>query len=280
MKSRRFGSTRPPAPADAATGTRDETYSNEEWRDRRLFPAEGTIPEPDPTLQGQVGPAPAFHDIALTTMGRLNMAGLRPDHDVLDIGCGVGRTARYLCDYLEPTARYAGFDIMEDLIAWCRTEITPRFPNFEFRHTPMFNSAYLPDPALEAADRFAFPYDDGSFDFAFAHSVFTHLPADAVANYLAEAYRVLRPGGILYATWFLFDTTPEGHPNPIVDAMRVDPSGDVAVRFADIPDAATGYRTGYVRDLYRSHGLSIVDPIHPGFQRMQDAVVAVRPQTE
>lgn len=83
---------------------------------------------PDPLLQNQVGPPGVFQDVGLTTMGRLNMAGLRPDHDVLDIGCGVGRTARYLCDYLNADVRYEGFDIMEPLIRWCQENITPAFP--------------------------------------------------------------------------------------------------------------------------------------------------------
>ena len=82
----------------------------------RLFPAEATLPMPDPSLQNQVGPPGVFQDVGLTTMGRLNMAGLRPEHDVLDIGCGVGRTARFLCDHLSPEAHYEGFDIMESLM--------------------------------------------------------------------------------------------------------------------------------------------------------------------
>ena len=108
-------------------------------------------------------------------MGRLNMAGLRPEHDVLDVGCGVGRTARFLCDYLSADARYEGFDIVEMLIDWCQAEITPRFPNFRFRYIPLFNSEYLPDAALPSAAELRFPYPDESFDFVFAHSVFTHL---------------------------------------------------------------------------------------------------------
>src|SRR5207244_8730559 len=54
-----------------------------------------------------------------------------------------------------------------------------------------------------AASRYRFPYDDASFDFAFATSVFTHLDAESTGNYLDEAHRVLRPGGRLLATFFV-----------------------------------------------------------------------------
>jgi SAM-dependent methyltransferase len=241
----------------------------------RLYPAEETIPMPSLTLQGSVGPAPAFHDVALNTMGRMNMAGLRPEHDVLDIGCGVGRTARYLCDFLDRSASYEGFDIMEEMIRWCQTEITPRFPNFNFKHTPLFNAAYLPDAALPTAETFSFPYENESFDFAFAHSIFTHLMPDASLNYLREIRRVLRPDGIIYATWFLFAEKLAASSNPMIAGMHLDASGTFAVREIDIPDAAVAYQEDFMREAYSSHDLVIDGPIHPGF-RLQDAVVAVR----
>ena len=266
-KGSRVDSPGPPAPA------------SDSWRELRLYPAEATLPMPSLELQGRVGPAPAFHDVALTTMGRMNMAGLRPEHDVLDIGCGVGRTARYLCDFLDPSSRYEGFDIMEEMILWCQTEITPRFPNFRFRFAALFNTAYRPDPSLPSAETFSFPYGDESFDFAFAHSVFTHLPPDAALNYLSEVDRVLRPGGILYATWFLFSDELSANPNPLIAGMHLDPSGTFAVHDPDVPDTAVAYREHLVREAYSSNGLSIVEPVHPGFRRLQDAIVANRQPT-
>ena len=248
----------------------------ETWPQTRLFPAEAMLPVPDLSLQNQVGPPGVFHDVGLTTMGRLNMAGLRPEHDVLDIGCGVGRTARYLCDYLNPAARYEGFDIMEALIEWCQAEITPRFSNFRFTFVPLYNSAYLPDSSLPSAAELAFPYPDQSFVFAFAHSVFTHLSPHASANYLREIRRVLRPGGISYSTWFLFQETPQGNPSPLVAGMELDDSGNFAVHDREVPDTAVGYEEGFVRECYSTAGLTIVEPIHPGFAKLQDAVVAIR----
>jgi SAM-dependent methyltransferase len=250
--------------------------SSAAWREMRLYPAETTIPMPSVTMQSRVGPAPAFHDVALTTMGRMNMAGLRPDHDVLDIGCGVGRTARYLCDFLDASARYEGFDIKEGMVSWCQSEITPRFPNFRFQFTPMFNTSYKPDPTLPAASTFTFPYPDESFDFAFAHSVFTHLPPEATSNYLSEIGRVLRPGGISYSTWFLFEDELSTNPNPMIAEMQLDASGNFAVHDPDVPDNAVAYREHFAREMYSANRLTMVGPVHPGFRRLQDAIVAVK----
>jgi SAM-dependent methyltransferase len=35
--------------------------------------------------------------------------------------------------------------------------------------------------------------------------VFTHIVEDSALHYLAECARILRPGGVLVSTWFLFD---------------------------------------------------------------------------
>jgi SAM-dependent methyltransferase len=276
MKPRRKGAR---TNGQAASRPPDDT-DDHSWRELRLYPAEGTIPMPSPELQARVGPAPAFHDVALNTMGRMNMAGLRPEHDVLDIGCGVGRTARYLCDFLEPDARYEGFDIMEEMIAWCQAEITPRFPNFRFSFAPLFNSAYRPDHSLPTAEEFVFPYPDRSFDFVFAHSVFTHLPLPAVRNYLRQTNRVLRGGGTFYATWFTFVDQPGSHPNPLVASMHLDPSGEFAIHDPEVPDTAVAYRVDAARAAYASAGLQIEGPIHPGFRRLQDAIVATKAMDE
>ena len=246
------------------------------WRWVRSFPDEGTIPMPSEELQARVGPAPAFHDVALTTMGRMNMAGLRPDHAVLDVGCGVGRTARYLCDYMDSDARYEGFDIMEEMVAWCQENITPRFPNFRFTHTPLYNTAYKPDDSLPSADAFTFPYPEGTFDFAFAHSVFTHLPPGSTTNYLRELHRVLKPGGTAYTTWFLFDGALSASPKTMVAEMTLDHSGLFAVHNPEVPDNAVGYRESYVMEQFSESGLTVVGPVHYGFARLQDVVVAVK----
>jgi SAM-dependent methyltransferase len=240
---------------------------------RALFPAEARIPRPDGSLGRYAVGTNRFDQIALVGMGRMIMAGLRPDHDVLDIGCGVGRMARYLCDYLRPTARYEGFDVIEEPVKWCQGHITPLFPNFNFQFTPLFNTAYSPDHALPSASQFRFPYPDESFDFVFAHSVFTHLLPDEARNYVHETARVLRRGGLSYSTWILFGDADDEHRHPHIPQMHRDASGSFALLNPDVPEKAVAYDEAFVLETCKSSGLAAV--IHPAF-RIQDAVVATK----
>src|SRR5690348_9362847 len=45
-------------------------------------------------------------------------AGLQPDHSVLDLGCGIGRLALPLTQYLSEQGYYRGIDINLSGIAW------------------------------------------------------------------------------------------------------------------------------------------------------------------
>jgi SAM-dependent methyltransferase len=132
-------------------------------------------------------------------------AGLEPDDDVLDVGCGAGRMARPLAGWLRGT--YEGFDVQRRPIRWCRRSYA-EYPNFRFRHLDVANPAYNPG-GRAAATELRFPYADASFDFAILASLFTHLAGDAVRAYLTELRRVLRPGARAFATWFLLDPEVE-----------------------------------------------------------------------
>lgn len=168
------------------------------------------------------------------------VGGLRPDDRVLDIGCGVGRVAIPLTRVLSPTARYEGFDVVRAAIRWCRRNITPQHPNFHFLHANLYNSFYNRKGATAA--RYRFPYDDASFDFAFATSVFTHLDLASAQNYLDEAHRVLRKGGRLLATFFV-----SGGPEPGLD-FRHRREG-YALLDPNIPDAAIQFDETLLRTM-------------------------------
>src|SRR4051812_29218927 len=92
------------------------------------------------------------------------LGGLQPDHDVLEPGCGTGRMAVALADYLTPEGSYEGFDVVADAVNWCVANITADHPNFRFRHVDVRNPAYNPKGALDPKE-FSFPYRDGAFDF-------------------------------------------------------------------------------------------------------------------
>lgn len=193
------------------------------------------------------------------------LAGLAPSSHVLDIGCGIGRMARPLVRHLGPEGRYAGFDVNADGIAWCKDRYRA-FPNADFQVADLFNARYNPGGTQDAAS-FVFPYADATFDLAIATSVFTHLLPDAADRYLAEAARVLRPGGRLFATFFLLgDDAGE-------DVRLLDPA---------MPEERVDLREGWVRDALRRHGFGAV-AVHPGswsgraeHTSFQDIIVAER----
>ena len=146
--------------------------------------------------------------------------GLEPDGDVLDIGCGIGRNAVALVPHLTE-GTYEGFDVVPQFIRWCRRNITPSHPNFHFQVAEVRNRQYNPTAGSPAAE-YAFPYAAGSFDLAWAASVFTHMRPNEINRYLSEAYRVLRPGGQLVCTFFLVDPTVDRPDRRGSSAFRLD----------------------------------------------------------
>jgi len=133
-------------------------------------------------------------------------AGLQPTDQVLDIGCGVGRIALPLADYLRSPGGYVGFDVSGRAVRACRKRFARVRPDFRFEWLDILNRDYNALGAIAEA-KARFPCTDGSIDLAFAASVFSHLQIDTVARYLAEAARVLKPGGRFFFT--AYTLTPE-----------------------------------------------------------------------
>jgi len=136
--------------------------------------------------------------------------GLHQDSAVLDIGSGIGRTAIPLAKYLSGQGRYDGFDVVKRGVDWCNKHIASKHENFQFKYIPLNNDLYRKSGT--EPERFKFPYPDGTFDLAVVNSVFTHMVAAEVENYFVEMARVLRPGGVVYATFFLYDDRGTGFP--------------------------------------------------------------------
>lgn len=182
----------------------------------------------------------------------VELAGLRPEERVLDIGCGVGRMARPLAGWLASEGSYDGFDLVGEALDWCRD----RYPadRFRFARLDVHNARYHPGGSAPA-ERARFPYPDGAFDFAFAASVFTHLLPGAVERYLAETARVLRPGGRALLTFFLAEEPAWRLRHPLGAALVADPA---------LPEEAIGYPEAWVRERIAAAGLALREPVHHG----------------
>ena len=222
----------------------------------------GGLPTPPRDLRMIVGDfgSPLFYRIVGRTFaGYLReLCGLRPDHRVLDVGCGCGQVAAALSRRLGRDGSYEGFDIVPALTQWCAEQITPRYPRFRFRHADIRNSAYNADGSV-AASEYVFPYADASFDVVFAKSVFTHLLEDDMRNYLREVGRVLKDGGRALLTFFLLDEEAERNIAAGVSAMAFQsPAGIATVVEAHNPEGAVTYREEQMREECARAGLRVL----------------------
>ena len=116
---------------------------------------------------------------------------------ILDFGCAGGRVIRCFKDVAD---RYEiwGVDIRADHIFWCQQHLSP-----PFRFTTTTTQPHL-------------PFEDGSFQFIYACSIFTHI-GDLEDAWLLEMRRILRPGGMLFATV---------HDNHTIDLILSSPPDD------------------------------------------------------
>jgi len=193
--------------------------------------------------------------------------GLLPEHRVLDIGCGIGNLALGLADYLQ--AGYDGFDIHREAVTWCQQAITPRYPTFRFHHADVASGAYNAGGRLPAS-AFRFPLPSQGFDFVFLGSVFTHLLPDAVEQYVREIGRLLAPGGVCVASYFLLnDQTRAGIEagNSFMSFATTHPSGACRLHDASKPESAVALEEAFVTRAYEDAGLRIQDVRRGGWWR-------------
>ena len=214
-------------------------------------------------------------------------AALAADEQVLEVGCGPGRSALALSDFLADGGSYDGIDVDKRVIRWCRRHVEPKWPAGHFTHVDVWNGVYNKRGRIRP-DRFEFPFADETFDVVFATSVFTHMLDDDVRRYIREVQRVLRPGGRSLCTFFV-----------IGDSARAASAGDWDIAFTpaaappgcwllnhDAPEKAVAYDEDVIRGWYAEAGLVLEEPIRwgewirPGGGESydyQDTVIARRP---
>ena len=183
----------------------------------------------------------------------LKRHGLKPDHIIMDVGCGQGRMARPLVDYLTGGS-YTGLDIAKSGIEWCKSEYAD-VPSFRFLHMDLYNSRYNAMGKTQAKE-YVFPVEDNSQDMIFLTSVFTHMLAADIENYLNEFNRVLKPGGTALITWYILDDLSRGAKEAALDfCHEFDDVSRTTVK--STPEAAIAFDIDFVKSAYENAGLTI-----------------------
>ena len=119
---------------------------------------------------------------------------------VVDIGCGVAPIADWI-DKNGGDVSYYGLDVCEAKIIDCKTRFRNN-PFFTFRYLPVYNKLYYPYGIIDA-ENISISIPSNQVDSIICHSLFTHLSSfSAAISYMNEIKRLLKPGGLLWTTWF------------------------------------------------------------------------------
>ena len=118
----------------------------------------------------------------MATFGALD--SLKPTK-VLDVGCGIGGTTRYLANKFGPSTTVTGITLS---------------PNQVARATELAKERGLPNAQFQIMDALNLTFEDNTFDVVWACESGEHMPDKK--RYVEEMARVLKPGGrIVIATW-------------------------------------------------------------------------------
>jgi ubiquinone/menaquinone biosynthesis C-methylase UbiE len=204
-------------------------------------------------------------------MRRVFMADIGfPDQArVLDVGCGTGVLTRALAQW-PGVGEVVGVDPAPSLLVKGR-----------------FLAGGLPNITFQEADGRKLPFDDASFDVAVFDSTLSHVPGPERA--LAEAFRVLRPGGWLatfdgdYAT----TTVGLGEHDPLQACAATTMANSVNDRWLMRRLSTLVRDAGFEDARFRSHGfvetteggymLTVIDrgaDLLRGFGQIGDDMVA------
>jgi len=159
----------------------------------------------------------------------------------MDFGCGVGRLTQALCEEFELVI---GIDISSSMIAKAN-ELNQFGDRCQYR---VNTSADLTQLATN------------SFDFVYSNISLQHTPPESSANYIAEFFRILKPGGVAF---FQIPSGPRHEPGSIgtkIYAFKHGPLRRFWKRLRGLPTVEMHYiHHSLVERIIKDSGAKLID---------------------
>lgn len=182
------------------------------------------------------------------------------ESNILDIGCGCGRNAINLKEYKylgnsKFKGNYIGVDVDPEMIDWCKNNFPPE--NFTFLLVDTYSKIYNPQ-GDQHTKKFKLPIEAETQDFVFAMSLFTHLLQEDLAQYLEEAFRLMKKEAYLMGTVFCIDDLRES--NSLGGRWSFKHSlGKAYIESQEFPEAAVAYERNYLIEICKNIGFETVE---------------------
>ncbi len=146
----------------------------------------------------------------------------------LEIGCGPGRLMRPMAAHF---GEIHGVDVSDEMIRRAQANLS----GLPWAHPHHSSGADLAQ------------FADESFDLVYSYAVFQHIPSrEVVMNYLREAHRVLKPGGVLRVQLNGLDQTARTYDTWSGVRISADEIAEFAAQFDMQLLALEGARTQYM----------------------------------
>jgi ubiquinone/menaquinone biosynthesis C-methylase UbiE len=173
----------------------------------------------------------------------IELAELRPGHEVLDVGCGTGNLLR-ATGKQRADVELHGLDPDPKALARARRKAK------RSRLTLRLDRGFAQE----------LPYPDDSFDCVFSSLMVHHLDTTSKDELLAEVRRVLRPDGVLILADIVADAHGHGHGGAEMSKHLHDNVGDaLARRVAEAGFTVEPTRTMAMRKTWRV-GIEVARP--------------------